>query len=70
MPDEPTRGAPPATEIVLYQTEDGRTRVQVRERSSPRQLFGSSEWFGRKNFAELYAVFSSPALLGGRITTP
>lgn len=47
MPDEPS--APPATEIVLYQSEDGRTRVQVR-------LEAGTVWLSQKLLAELYQV--------------
>jgi hypothetical protein len=40
-------GAPPATELVLYQTEDGRSRVQVR-------LEGGTVWLSQALLAGLY----------------
>jgi len=49
MPDEPTGASPPATELVLYQTEDGRTRVQVR-------LDEGTVWLSQRLMAELFQV--------------
>lgn len=43
MPDEPK----PKSELVLYQTEDGRTRVEVR-------LENETVWLTQKQLAELF----------------
>ena len=42
-------GAPPATELVLYQSEDGHSRVQVR-------LDGGTVWLSQRMMAELFEV--------------
>lgn len=48
MSDESDR-APPASELILYRTEDARTRIEVR-------LGDGSVWLTQKTMAELYQV--------------
>jgi hypothetical protein len=47
LTDLPTPPAPGSSEIVLYQTEDGRTRLQVR-------LAGQSVWLSLNQIADLF----------------
>ncbi len=47
MPDDLTGTSPPSTKLVVYQTEHGRTRVQVR-------LEEGTVWLSQRLLAELF----------------
>ncbi len=52
MTEDPARGPSPSSEIILYQTEDGRSRIEVR-------LENETVWLTINQMAELFRVDKS-----------